>query len=276
MRAAGRWNQILERQIPLKLLSSPAAPFEHQSSISICLTVTSYKIATWKRENVSLSVYASTVCAYVCSVMCFHNSLSESAYLRVPTFKTQQLHQSSLLSPLISHHPTSCSLALRLHLSFQPSLLSVSFSSSLVSLFFSFLFLTSHFHLHSLSSIFPLWQWLTFSLGDGPKLDSTLPSAPAGLLHPQTLQASSQNSSLASSSSNHEESFHLFALALLLSHPSLFSFHFKLWIFTFKKKYFNVCMHSYDPNLTLTKISCLWGLMMMIIAWISVMLIYSL
>lgn len=86
----------------------------------------------------SLSVYASTVCAYVCSVMCFHNSLSESAYLRVPTFKTQQLHQSSLLSPLISHHPTSCSLALRLHLSFQPSLLSVSFSSSLVSLFFLF------------------------------------------------------------------------------------------------------------------------------------------
>lgn len=156
MRAVGRWNQILERQIPLKLLSSPAAPFEHQSSISICLTVTSYKIATWKRENVSLSVYASTVCAYVCSVMCFHNSLSESAYLRVPTFKTQQLHQSSLLSPLISHHPTSCSLALRLHLSFQPSLLSVSFSSSLVSLFFFFLFsFFSYPHL-TLSPPFPL------------------------------------------------------------------------------------------------------------------------
>uniref|UniRef100_A0A3Q4G391 Vesicular inhibitory amino acid transporter n=1 Tax=Neolamprologus brichardi TaxID=32507 RepID=A0A3Q4G391_NEOBR len=113
--------------------------------------------------------------------MCFHNSLSESAYLRVPTFKTQQLHQSSLLSPLISHHPTSCSLALRLHLSFQPSLLSVSFSSSLVSLFFFFssphTFTSIPSPPSSLSSIFPLWH---------------------------------QNSSLASSSSNHEESFHLF------------------------------------------------------------------
>lgn len=38
-----RWNQIRQRQISLKLLlSSPAAPFEHQSFISICLTDTSY------------------------------------------------------------------------------------------------------------------------------------------------------------------------------------------------------------------------------------------
>lgn len=79
----GGWNCILECQISLKLLSSPAAPFEHQSSISICLTDTSYKIVTWKRENVCLSVYASTMCVCVCvslrwwcAMMCFHSSLS--------------------------------------------------------------------------------------------------------------------------------------------------------------------------------------------------------
>lgn len=34
------------RYLSVKLLSSPAAPFEHQSSISICVTDTSYKIET--------------------------------------------------------------------------------------------------------------------------------------------------------------------------------------------------------------------------------------
>lgn len=34
------------RYLSVKLLSSRAAPFEHQSSISICLTDTSYKIVT--------------------------------------------------------------------------------------------------------------------------------------------------------------------------------------------------------------------------------------
>lgn len=53
-------------------------------------------------------------------MMCFHGSLSELVYLHVPTFETQQLHQSSLLPPLISHHPTLCSLTARLHLSFHP------------------------------------------------------------------------------------------------------------------------------------------------------------
>jgi len=66
------------------------------------------------------------VCLFIRSVslclpciMCFHNSLSESKYLHVPTIETQ-LHQSGLLPPLISHHPTSCSLAVRVHLSFHP------------------------------------------------------------------------------------------------------------------------------------------------------------
>lgn len=169
-------------------------------------------------------VFVSAMC-----VMCFHGSLSESVYLHVPTFETQQLHQSSLLPPLISHHPTLCSPTEASPL-LPPSLLLVSliyFRPQLHPFFAlpspqppSFTSLPS-----SPSSL--SGSLLYFCLGDGPKLGSPLLSAPAGLLHPQTLQASCQNSPLAFSSSNHEQFFHLFSLPLLLSSP----YPLLVWIF---------------------------------------------
>lgn len=147
----------------LKLLSSPAAPCEHQSSISICLTDTSYKIATWKRENLCLAVCGSTVNVCVCSLWCTSTTLSVS--LCISVLQHWKNSSSILLSPLISSHPlpssTSHSPVMSLHLSFTllPFLLfsPPPYSSSPPSIF----------HLHSLSSllhsmvvtdIFPWWK----------------------------------------------------------------------------------------------------------------------
>lgn len=117
-------------------------------------------------ELVCLCIHNVCFCACLrwwCAMMRFHSSLSESVYLHVPTSQdaaapSKQLVVSSDLPPRPPPlpPPTSCSLAVRSHLSFL--LLSILFPSPSL-LFF-------HFHLHSLSSfllslavanVFPWW-----------------------------------------------------------------------------------------------------------------------
>lgn len=115
-----------------------------------------------KRENVHLSVYVSTVCVWVCGVWCASTDLSVS--LCICMFQHSKHNNSikvacCLLWSLIIQ---PCALLQRGFTS--PSILSLALVPLLLS---SSTALppqppVSHFHLPSLSSIFPLWQSLTF------------------------------------------------------------------------------------------------------------------
>lgn len=97
-----RWNSILERQIPLRPLSSSADPFEHQSSSSRCLTQTSYRLQQLRED----------VCLFVCLCL-WSASISQSLCVRVTTSKTQRLYQRGRC--LIWSPPTSWSPSIRSH-----------------------------------------------------------------------------------------------------------------------------------------------------------------
>lgn len=125
--------------------------------------------------------------------------------------ETQQLHQNSFMSSLISSFPlqssTSCSATTRPAplLPLSPSLL----NAHPPPLSFTSLFL-------SLANV--------SLVGEGPKLDSPLPSAPAALLRSRILQASGQNSPLASSFSTHGCFSLLFSFPFLNGLPYSFPF----------------------------------------------------
>lgn len=100
-RGEGEMESDTWASISLKLLSSPAAPFRHQSTISICLINITYKKVTWKGEG--SSVYAPTMCVSAAPpMMMMCRDVFPPALPADPTFLTRQLHQSSSLPPLIS------------------------------------------------------------------------------------------------------------------------------------------------------------------------------
>lgn len=218
-RERGEMKSDTWASISLKLLSSPAAPFQHQSSISICLIDITYKIVTWKSKTVSLSVYASTMCVSVrvCSddvLWCVSiNSLSESPWsnIRNTAAPSKELVVSSdLPSSSSSFNLPFCNREVT------PSTTSFSFFAQCSSFLAFFLI-----HLQSLSSVL-LSLTDVFLFGEGPKLDTPLLSASAALLHSRILQASGQPSPLASSSF-HPWTVHLSSL-LFNSLPYSFLF----------------------------------------------------
>lgn len=98
----GRWNQILKRQISLKLLSSPTSKLYQHMPNRHQLQNSNLK----ERECVLVCLRIHNVC--FCLTMCFQNSLSVSLYLHVPTFRNTAAPSKWLV--ISSDLPSSSSL----------------------------------------------------------------------------------------------------------------------------------------------------------------------